>query len=63
MPRCDAWRTHLETSGRHNLCREKLFGLWQRVQHQRCAFEIAHLTFAEQHDQRASMAVAHGMQF
>jgi hypothetical protein len=40
---------------------EECFGLWKSVDHQRSAAEIAHLTFAEQHDQRPPLAIAHGM--
>ena len=32
-------------------------------QHQSRAFIVAHLAFAEQHDQRPPVAIAHGMEF
>ena len=42
---------------------EEFIGLRQRRQHQRRAFVVAHLAFAEQHNQRPPVAIAHGMQF
>ncbi len=41
---------------------QKLAGFGQDGKHQCGAFVIAHLAFAEQHDQRSSLAVAHGVQ-
>jgi hypothetical protein len=37
---------------------EKLLGSGQGGQHQRRAFEVAHLAFAEQHHKRSAFAVA-----
>src|SRR5450830_1087377 len=42
---------------------EEFLGLRQGRQHQSRAFVVAHLAFAEQHDQRSPVAIAHGMQF
>src|SRR5665647_2559512 len=42
---------------------EEFLGLRQGRQYQRRAFVVAHLAFAEQHDQRSSVAIAHGVQF
>ena len=52
-----------ETSLRHSPCHRA--SPWPAAghQHQSCALVIAHLTLAEQHDQRPSVAIAYGMQF
>ena len=41
---------------------EECFGLWESVYHQRSAAEIAHLTFAQQQDQRSTLAITHGVE-
>ena len=35
----------------------------QSIEHQSRTFVVAHLAFAEQHNQRSAMAIAHGVQF
>ena len=37
---------------------EQSLGLGEGIDHQRSALVVAHLAFAEQHDQRAALAVA-----
>jgi hypothetical protein len=41
---------------------EQFPGARQRIDHQGRAFVIAHLAFAQQHDQRSSAAIADSMQ-
>lgn len=36
---------------------------WQGIQNETRALVVAHLTFAEQHDDRASLTIADGVQF
>ena len=46
-----------------SLVAQKLFGVWNCWQHQRRPLEVAHLPFAQQHDQRTTKPVANGVQF
>lgn len=39
------------------------FGFWEGLDHQRCAFVGAHLTFAQQHDNRSALAISDRVQF
>lgn len=41
---------------------EQRLGLGERIDHQRRPFVVAHLPFAEQHDQRAALAVTDGVE-
>ncbi len=41
---------------------EQCLGLGERIDHQRGALVVAHLPFAEQHDQRAALAVTDGVE-
>jgi hypothetical protein len=40
---------------------EECFGLWKSVDYLYSAAEIAHLAFADQHDQRSSLAITDGV--
>lgn len=40
---------------------QQRLGFGERIDHQRGALVVAHLPFAEQHDQRAALAVADGV--
>jgi len=41
---------------------QQSLGFGEGVDHQRSALVVAHLTFAEQHDQRTALAVTDGME-
>lgn len=41
--------------------RQQCLGSGEGIDHQRGALVVAHLPFAEQHDQRAALAVADGV--
>jgi hypothetical protein len=48
---------HLETSQRHTPCLQAMLWRWVRLEHESSAPVIAHLPFAQQHDQRPALAI------